>query len=151
MQKIRNDLKKTEFCLYIKEFTQSGGIELFNSEKSIGVECFVLVYAVSSHNSFFDVQNISKGIVQACGKETVFVVIGNKSDLKEEREVTYAEGKKLAKSLSCDFIETCMTNQDPAGDEALRRILLAAGDKAVEKSFTTINPVKREQCICVLQ
>ena len=34
------------------------------------------------------------------------VVVGNKSDLEEERQVTTAEGQDLSKSFGCPFFET---------------------------------------------
>ncbi len=34
------------------------------------------------------------------------VLVGNKSDLKDERQVDYTEGSELAKSWGCPFFET---------------------------------------------
>lgn len=38
--------------------------------------------------------------------EMHFVIIGNKIDLEEKREVSTSEGKKKADELRCTFIET---------------------------------------------
>ena len=41
-----------------------------------------------------------------CGKKFPKIVIGNKSDLKEDREVTFEEGKQFADSINSPFIES---------------------------------------------
>jgi len=40
------------------------------------------------------------------GKIPPFVLIGNKVDLREQRQVTYSEAKELAHYWQCPFFET---------------------------------------------
>lgn len=74
-------------------------------------ECYLLVYSIANRESFSSISN--KLIRKMQRFETVrnikfsFVLVGNKCDLPDDqREVTTAEGKKLAKKLSCPFFET---------------------------------------------
>ena len=38
--------------------------------------------------------------------EVPMILVGNKCDLEEERDVTTSEGKELAKLFNCPFFET---------------------------------------------
>lgn len=71
-------------------------------------EGFLLVFSVTSSSSFESVQQFYDQIVRV--KEDIdfipMILIGNKSDLKDEREVSEAELAKLAKSLKIPYIET---------------------------------------------
>ena len=68
--------------------------------------CSCVVYDITNKNSF---ENI-KSWIEDCKKnspKTVFLVlIGNKIDLEESREVTYEEGKACAKKYGMLFFET---------------------------------------------
>ena len=66
----------------------------------------VLIYDISDRQSF---TNIEKSIneIEAYWPQNVKVaLVGNKSDLEIEREVSYEEGSKLAKEYSFSFYET---------------------------------------------
>lgn len=49
----------------------------------------------------------------------VFVIVGNKNDIENERQVFEREGKALATSLGCAFIETSAKSRQNI-DEAFR-------------------------------
>ncbi|KAG9393609.1 Small GTPase superfamily [Carpediemonas membranifera] len=68
---------------------------------------FVLVYSVTSQASFDDCRTLREQILRVKEKtEVPLILVGNKSDLDEERAVSEEEGKALAEEFGCLFIET---------------------------------------------
>eukprot|EP01114_Cavostelium_apophysatum_P004617 TRINITY_DN1493_c0_g1_i1.p1 TRINITY_DN1493_c0_g1~~TRINITY_DN1493_c0_g1_i1.p1 ORF type:complete len:125 (+),score=27.33 TRINITY_DN1493_c0_g1_i1:338-712(+) len=67
---------------------------------------FIIVYSITDRKSFDQVTLFFKKIlrVKDSTKEPM-VILANKADLEEQREVTTAEGLKLAQSLGCQFFE----------------------------------------------
>ncbi|KAL7752233.1 GTPase Ryh1 [Sorochytrium milnesiophthora] len=66
----------------------------------------VVVYDITNRNSF---QNTAKWIddVRAeRGADVIIVLVGNKTDLSDKRQVTTEEGEKKAKDFNVMFIET---------------------------------------------
>ena len=70
-------------------------------------DCFILVYDITDRSSFENVSQIHEDILRIRDCYSVpCVIIGNKVDLKEDREVNEDEGNQLAKQLGAVFIET---------------------------------------------
>ncbi|XP_006460506.1 hypothetical protein AGABI2DRAFT_55947, partial [Agaricus bisporus var. bisporus H97] len=69
-------------------------------------DTFILVYSVTSRETFKHVGKYFQSICQVKRGNAVFVLIGNKSDQDSEREVSREEGIALAKLLGCEFFET---------------------------------------------
>jgi GTPase KRas protein len=68
---------------------------------------FILVYAINSRSSFDEIHDFRAQILRVKDKESVpSVLVGNKCDLENERQVTTQEGEDLAKSWNCPFFET---------------------------------------------
>jgi len=67
---------------------------------------FLCVYSVTLQASFDEAINLHEHILRVKDVESVpFVLIGNKCDLEDAREVTYEKGQGLANDLSCPFLE----------------------------------------------
>uniref|UniRef100_A0A6B2LJG6 small monomeric GTPase n=1 Tax=Arcella intermedia TaxID=1963864 RepID=A0A6B2LJG6_9EUKA len=71
-------------------------------------EGFVVMYSVTSRASFELVTKFQQKIFMVKDEETYFpmVIVGNKCDLDDQREVTKEEGEELAKTIGCPFFET---------------------------------------------
>lgn len=70
-------------------------------------EGFLLVYSVTSRNSFEELITYYQQIQRVKDVEYIpVVVVGNKSDLETERQVSFDEGVSLAKQLNAPFLET---------------------------------------------
>ncbi|PVH13611.1 Ras-like protein 1 [Candidozyma duobushaemuli] len=70
-------------------------------------EGFLLVYAINSRNSIEELQTFYEQIQRVKDSDNVPVlIVGNKSDLEIERQVSYEEGAEFAKALNCPFLET---------------------------------------------
>ncbi|KAK5575590.1 hypothetical protein RB653_006723 [Dictyostelium firmibasis] len=69
-------------------------------------EGFILVYSVTSRSSFDQIQFFRDQITRVLDRDDVpIMMIGNKSDLEYERQITYQEGKDLANCLGMSFME----------------------------------------------
>ncbi|KAF0971733.1 hypothetical protein FDP41_009956 [Naegleria fowleri] len=94
-----------EFCTLRDQYIRQG-------------EGFVIVYSVTNRNSFEEVYAFLEQIAQAkeldsaeeyknLANDTAVVLVGNKSDLKNERVVSSEEGREVAKKFgSIAFYET---------------------------------------------
>ncbi|SCU81711.1 LAFA_0C06700g1_1 [Lachancea sp. 'fantastica'] len=70
-------------------------------------EGFLLVYSVTSRTSFDELMTYYQQILRVKDADYVPVfLVGNKSDLEDERQVSYEEGMSLAKQFSAPFMET---------------------------------------------
>ncbi|GAB7361747.1 hypothetical protein MBLNU230_g1793t1 [Neophaeotheca triangularis] len=70
-------------------------------------EGFLLVYSITSRQSFEEIQTFQQQILRVKDKDYFpIIVVGNKCDLEHERQVTTEEGAALARQFGCKFIET---------------------------------------------
>lgn len=70
-------------------------------------EGFLVIYAVNSRSSFDEISSFREQITRVKDSDDIpMIIIGNKIDLEDERQVSYGEGCDLSKSFSCPFIET---------------------------------------------
>ena len=77
-----------------------------------GAQGIVIVYDVSDANSFEHVKSWMNDI-ERFAKEGVFkILVGNKCDLIEQRQVSKEMGKQLADSYGIPFIETSAKNNE---------------------------------------
>ncbi|KAI8081580.1 ras family-domain-containing protein [Halteromyces radiatus] len=66
----------------------------------------VIVYDISNRDSFMNTSKWIDDVRAERGSEAIVVLVGNKTDLNEKREVTTDEGEKRAKELNVMFTET---------------------------------------------
>ncbi|KAI8892933.1 ras family-domain-containing protein [Globomyces pollinis-pini] len=66
----------------------------------------VVVYDISSRTSFNNTAKWIDDVRQERGEDVMVVLVGNKSDLGDKREITSEEGEKRANELKVMFIET---------------------------------------------
>jgi len=68
---------------------------------------FLCVYAVTHFASFVEVSALHDHILRVKDSDQVpFVLVGNKCDLEDSREVSKEKGLELAHKLKCKFLET---------------------------------------------
>ena len=99
----------------------------------------MLVYDITKRDSFEDIKGFFFVLIKEnCKKDTKIVVLGNKTDLEEEREVNPEEGSNFAAENGYMFLETsCLKNQNVSdGFETL--IELICKDKGEKKNENNI-------------
>lgn len=77
---------------------------------------FLLVYSITDRWSSHSLTAFREQILAAKGpknkllRDIPMILVGNKCDLDNEREVSYQDGKKIAETFSCPFFETSAKN-----------------------------------------
>ena len=73
-------------------------------------QIILLIYDISDRESFDSMPKWIQQVLDVKNSEVVFVLIGNKNDLENERKVTYEEGKKFAEENNFIFQEVSAKN-----------------------------------------
>ena len=68
--------------------------------------CAMLVYDITNRSSFENLQDWLKDIISQSPKTVLIILLGNKIDLKEKREVEFEEGEQFAQKNGLIFMET---------------------------------------------
>ncbi|KAL4477448.1 hypothetical protein ABPG74_002598 [Tetrahymena malaccensis] len=82
---------------YIKHIFQSGIYK--------HVDIFVVVYDITNRETFEGVYQLCQDCSKKSNQDPVFIIVGSKQDLYNERQISYQEGSELAKSLGFAFFE----------------------------------------------
>ncbi|KAK7438859.1 RAS1 protein [Stygiomarasmius scandens] len=89
-------------------------------------EGFILVYSITSRNSFEMISGFHQQISRVKDQDMVpVVIVGNKCDLEAERQVGMNEGRDIARAFGCKFLEASAKdriNVDEAFSDAVREI-----------------------------
>ena len=86
----------------------------------------ILMYDITNKKSFDAITKWMKDIIEAKGQDFPIVLLGNKCDMEQERQVTKDEGEKLAQKYNLSFFETSNKtgkNIEEAGLELINKIL----------------------------
>ncbi|MCJ1260218.1 GTP-binding protein [Lobaria immixta] len=96
-----------DFATEIVDTAGQDEYSILNSKHFIGIHGYMLVYSVASKQSFDMIRILRDKILNHLGADWVpLIIVGNKSDLKnEQRQVVAEEGKRLAEEFKCAFTE----------------------------------------------
>lgn len=87
----------------------TAGTEQFSSMRDVYIksgDAFVIVYSINSISTFNDIASIIEQINTIKDTDPApIIIVGNKSDLDDEREVDEEIGQSLAKNTHSSFIE----------------------------------------------
>lgn len=75
------------------------------SKFSFGIHGYILCYSIENRQSFDLMNIIHSKLAALVGRDVPKVLVANKYDLNNRRELSYEEGKALAKSINCEYIE----------------------------------------------
>ena len=114
--------------LQILDTTGQDELTIFSPRHMVGIHGYLLVYDVTSRQSFRVVQYIYEKILNAFLGDTSnryipIVLVGNKCDLDHDRKVSVEEGRRLASEWKCSFIE-CSAKHDENIKAAFNQLLL---------------------------
>ncbi|KAJ3574021.1 hypothetical protein NP233_g2041 [Leucocoprinus birnbaumii] len=100
--------KGVEYDCHIIDTAGQDEYTPLNSQYAIGIHGYILVYSITSRNTFDMVQVVYDKIIDFCGLSDIpCVIVGSKCDLESTgRQVSKAEGEKLAEANKAAFTET---------------------------------------------
>jgi len=82
------------------------------SKFSVGIDGYILSYSIENRQSFELLKIIHSKLVGLAGRDMPSILVANKCDLSNRREISFEEGKALAKSINCPFIEVSAKSSD---------------------------------------
>lgn len=101
----------------------------------------VIVYDISNRSSFDHVDGWVTGAREMGPEGMVLLLVGNKCDLQEEREVSFVEGARAALSHKALFLETSALTGDgvrEAFSKMARTVLTRAQEREIDTQHVSI-------------
>ena len=118
-----------------------------------GAKGAFIVYDITRKNSFESVERWVNDVISVADKKITIVLIGNKSDLEDQRQVTKEEAQDKANKLEIAFMETSAfsgDNLDKAFEMMVNEVyqkcheeMLADGDLDIIQGGEDINLAKK--------
>jgi len=112
-------------------------------------EGFLLVFSVTDRSSFEEISKFQIQILRVKDKDDFpMILVGNKSDLENERTVTNAEASELAKAMKVGYTETSAklrTNVESSFYDLVRCIR-----RSNETNDQSVKPIKKKSKCTIL-
>ncbi len=129
------------------EIWDTAGQEIYRNVNKIfmkNAKIALLVYDITSKESFDSLGSWYNQICDNNDKENIIIgVVGNKSDLYEERVISEEDGEKYAKTIKGIWGETSAMDFESV-NSFFEKIALAYVKKEKEKQKTTNNEINKE-------
>jgi Ras family protein len=93
------------------------------SKFSFGIHGYILCYSIESRQSFDLIKVIHSKLVAMVGRDVPKVLVANKSDLANRREISTEEGKAYARRINCPFLE-CSAKSNANINKAFHTMLV---------------------------
>ena len=103
--------------------------------------CAVIVYDISNRESFNNANTWIEECKNQTAKTIYLVLVGNKSDLEDERQVTKEEGQELAEKLGIPFYEASAKTGDNVKD-----IFYNSADEIAKKIEENYYDLETDDC-----
>ncbi|KAJ2854480.1 GTP-binding protein, partial [Coemansia asiatica] len=89
-------------------------------------DVYVIAFSVAYRKSFEIAKIVREKILDISGVESVaMVLVGNKSDLKQDRQVSRNEAEELATKFNCPYIETSAKENSNIEELFIRSVKIA--------------------------
>ncbi len=82
------------------------------SKFSYGIHGYILAYSIENRQSFELLKIIHSKLIGLVGRDVPKLLVANKCDLANRREISVEEGRALSKSIDCPFIEVSAKSSD---------------------------------------
>ena len=92
----------------------------------------IIIFDITNKESFENIKKWYEIITRVADPNVILILVGNKVDLKNSREVSTTEGMDLAKELNIYYMETSVKNNENI-DEVFEWIALQIINQNVEK------------------
>ncbi|XP_077978364.1 EF-hand calcium-binding domain-containing protein 4B-like isoform X2 [Glandiceps talaboti] len=110
----------------------------------------LILYDVTSESSFTSVRNWMASVQEGVEEGTVTLILGNKLDIEEQRQVKQKEGHRLAEDFESLFFEGSAKSGYNVDEciQAMARKLLEREDQEMEKALTLGNEIQKKKGCC---
>eukprot|EP01091_Cochliopodium_minus_P014579 TRINITY_DN4975_c0_g1_i1.p1 TRINITY_DN4975_c0_g1~~TRINITY_DN4975_c0_g1_i1.p1 ORF type:complete len:199 (-),score=52.36 TRINITY_DN4975_c0_g1_i1:60-656(-) len=140
--------------LCMLEILDTTGRSMGTTERSIFLKeagGIILVYSITSKSSLNDLNEIRDEVVSAKNTDDFdCIVVGNKLDLKDERTVSFDEGKEFALKWNFSFIESSSKTGINIQETFVILIRMAMKrERILFEKYEMENPVLKEKS-CIL-
>jgi len=122
-----------------------------------GAKGAFIVYDITRKNSFESIEKWVSDVTAVADKKITIVLIGNKSDLEDQRQVTKEQGEEKSNKLEIAFLETSAfsgENLDKAFEMMINEVykkcheeMLAEGDVDIVEGGEDINLNKKNDAV----
>jgi len=79
---------------------------------SYAVDGYILSYSIENRQSFELIKIIHSKLINLVGRDVPKLLVANKCDLGNRREISLEEGRALSRSINCPFIEVSAKSSD---------------------------------------
>jgi small GTP-binding protein len=120
---VQPDVKSKDLTVHDKKVRlriwDTAGSERFRAinrsffRNALGV---IVVYDVTDKNTFAKVKSWIEEVDVNCDKQPVVILVGNKTDLADQRQVSTQEGRELAKRHKMMFMEASAKTRENVND-----------------------------------
>jgi len=104
-----------------------------------GAHAVILVYDISNKQSFIDIDHWLFDIEKHSDKNVTKLLVGNKKDLEDQRQVSYEEGQNYAHQLKVSFFETSIQES-----EEVNQIFTTAAHQIKARFHTQTQSVRKD-------
>ena len=105
-----------------------------------GAKCAFVVYDITQKSTFDNIDNWIKGLMSQLGNNVNIIILGNKCDLENERQITKEQGEEKAKEYNAGFFEVSALSGKNI-DNAFETLI----SKTIQKEKEKINFVENEK------
>lgn len=77
-----------------------------------GCQAALFVYDVTRPDTLYNLKNWKKELLSVTDADVKSLMVGNKTDLVEDRKISFEEGKKIAEELGLSYLETSAKTGD---------------------------------------
>ena len=134
-------IKGQEYALEVVDTAGQDEYSILPQSYYINIDGYILVYSVNSRKSFDVIKIVYDKLLDMKGSANIpIVLVGNKTDLQNDRVVTVDEGKKLASDWKVNFLETSAKEFHTVNEVFIQIVL------AIEKAEGGGTPEKQGGC-----
>lgn len=133
------------------EIMDTAGQENFESMRDAWMrdgDGFMMLYSIIDRSTFEEMKNFHTSLTRVKNNDNpAMVLVGNKCDLSDDRQVSLEEGEALAAQWGCSFYETSAKtklNSEVCFFDLVRKIREQSADAAGAKKSA---PRKHRKCI----